>query len=242
MSRLDSKRSAQAKIAAQGEPMVWLSGGMFAIACLMILSLLAFVLWQGLWTLWPRQYSIYSLKDGRLIAGELYSSQTEDNQKKLYLRTGNYDVTNRHFSYVSSLELTGEASWADPELWLVERKEWGNLYGYPKELSWVKTGPEDFAREISVGIRDVSEIDRELAAAKERLQRIEPEASEETMSKITARIAELESKRSERRIVFELPILRKLGTLSAEWSEFSTGKVQDPQALLRLLELESDAN
>lgn len=242
MSRLDSKRSAQAKIAAQGEPMVWLSGGMFAIACLMILSLLAFVLWQGLWTLWPRQYSIYSLKDGRLIAGELYSSQTEDNQKKLYLRTGNYDVTNRHFSYVSSLELTGEASWADPELWLVERKEWGNLYGYPKELSWGKTGPEDFAREISVGIRDVSEIDRELAAAKQRLQRIEPEASEETMSKITARIAELESKRSERRIVFELPILRKLGTLSAEWSEFSTGKVQDPQALLRLLELESDAN
>ena len=94
--------------------MVWLSGGMFAIACLMILSLLAFVLWQGLWTLWPRNYSIYSRNDGSILGGELYSKQSIDGQNKLYLRTGNYDISSRHFAYVSSLELSDETPWTDP--------------------------------------------------------------------------------------------------------------------------------
>ncbi|MFN9625892.1 MAG: hypothetical protein ACK6AT_06450, partial [Planctomycetota bacterium] len=145
MIRTDSKRSAQARIAAQGEPMVWLSGGMFAIACLMILSLLAFVLWQGLWTLWPRSYSIYSKSDGSILGGELYTQQRIDGQDKLYLRIGNYDVSNRHFAYLSSLELSEVKPWTDPDLWRVERKVWGNRYGFPKELSWAISTPQEFA-------------------------------------------------------------------------------------------------
>jgi len=266
MIRTGSKRNAQARIAAQGEPMVWLSGGMFAIACLMILSLLAFVLWQGLWTLWPRSYSIYSRNDGSILGGELYSKQSIDGQDKLYLRTGNYDISSRHFAYVSSLELSDETPWTDPDLWLVERKEWGNLYGFPKDLSWTKSAPEEFAKHVALGLQETSKIDRQLAVAKDQLKRTDHQIAQarlgvrrvelaekvdlqnavetgsveglselakraierlaernrradEAMIQINEQIAELEAKRSERSIVFELPIGQELGKLDADWSE-----------------------
>lgn len=166
-----TKRSSQTQFAAQGEPMVWLSGGMFAIACLMILSLLAFVLWQGLSTLWPRNYSIYGRTDGSLIAGELYSKEVVDGLSKLYLRTGNYDVSNRHFAYVSGAELIDDQPWSDPDLWALERREWGNLYGFPKALSWTNCEPGQFAKEVSVGMLETARIDQQLAQAKDELKR-----------------------------------------------------------------------
>lgn len=166
-----TKRSSQTQFAAQGEPMVWLSGGMFAIACLMILSLLAFVLWQGLSTLWPRNYSIYGRTDGSLIAGELYSKEVVDGLSKLYLRTGNYDVSNQHFAYVSGAELIDDQPWSDPDLWALERREWGNLYGFPKALSWTNCEPGQFAKEVSVGMLETARIDQQLAQAKDELKR-----------------------------------------------------------------------
>lgn len=60
---------------AQGEPMVWLTGGMFAIACTMIFALLALILYKGLATHWQRSYSVYPLLNGELEAGELQYSQ-----------------------------------------------------------------------------------------------------------------------------------------------------------------------
>lgn len=286
MIRPNLKRSTKPQIAAQGEPMVWLSGGMFAIACLMILTLLSFVLWQGLWTLWPRNYAIYARNDGTLISGELYSKQKIEGENKLYLRTGNYDVTNKHFAYVSNLELSDERPLNDPELWLVERKEWGNLYGFPKELSWIKTPSKDFAQQVRLGLKECSEVEHQLSAAKDHLKRIDHRISEarldvrrvelaektdlqsalesgateglsdrakraiehlnqcnlqadEQMIKINEQIGELESKRAERTILFELPIGQELGNITIDWTELASGKLSPPQSLLELLGIES---
>ena len=262
--------------------MVWLSGGMFAIACLMIVSLLAFVLWQGLWTLWPRTYSIYGRKDGTLVGGELYAKASLEGQDTLYLRTGNYDVSNQHFAYVSSSELVEQSGWLAPDLWLVERKEWGNLYGFPKQLSWAQAAPEDFVRLVQEGMRQTAKIDRELGEAKNELKRIDHNIAEarlgirrvelaekidlqkaaetgsleglspsardavsklvlrnrqadETMVEINDRIAGLEAQRAERTVVFELPILDPLGTITADWTDLSAGRLRDPTGLAELL-------
>lgn len=262
--------------------MVWLSGGMFAIACLMIVSLLAFVLWQGLWTLWPRTYSIYGRKDGTLVGGELYAKASLEGQETLYLRTGNYDVSNQHFAYVPSSELVEQSGWLAPDLWLVERKEWGNLYGFPKQLSWAQTAPEDFVRLVQEGMRQTAKIDRELGEAKNELKRtdhniaearlgirrvelaekidlqkaaetgslegLSPSArdavsklvlrnrqADETMVEINDRIAGLEAQRAERTVVFELPILDPLGTITADWTDLSAGRLRDPTGLADLL-------
>ena len=262
--------------------MVWLSGGMFAIACLMIVSLLAFVLWQGLWTLWPRTYSIYGRKDGTLVGGELYAKASLEGQETLYLRTGNYDVSNQHFAYVSSSELVEQTGWLAPDLWLVERKEWGNLYGFPKQLSWAQASPEDFVRLVQEGMRQTAKIDRELGEAKNELKRIDHNIAEarlgirrvelaeridlqkaaetgsleglspsardavsklelrnrqadEMMVEINDRIAGLEAQRAERTVVFELPILDPLGTITADWTDLSAGRLRDPNGLAELI-------
>lgn len=269
--------------------MVWLSGGMFAIACLMIVSLLAYVLWQGLWTLWPRTYSIYGRKDGTLVGGELYAKASLEGQDTLYLRTGNYDVSNQHFAYVSSSELVEPSGWLAPDLWLVERKEWGNLYGFPKQLSWSQADPEDFVRVVQEGMRQTAKIDRELGQAKNELKRIDEQIAEarlgirrvelaekidlqkaaetgsleglspsaqkavsnlglrnrqadETMVEINARIAGLEAQRSERTLVFELPILDPLGTIAADWTDLRAGRLRDPTALAELLGTAKDSS
>jgi ABC-type phosphate transport system permease subunit len=255
---------------------------MFAIACLMIVSLLAFVLWQGLWTLWPRTYSIYGRKDGTLVGGELYAKASLEGQDTLYLRTGNYDVSNQHFAYVSSSELVEQSGWLAPDLWLVERKEWGNLYGFPKQLSWAQAAPEDFVRLVQEGMRQTAKIDRELGEAKNELKRIDHNIAEarlgirrvelaekidlqkaaetgsleglspsardavsklvlrnrqadETMVEINDRIAGLEAQRAERTVVFELPILDPLGTITADWTDLSAGRLRDPTGLAELL-------
>lgn len=269
--------------------MVWLSGGMFAIACLMIVSLLAFVLWQGLWTLWPRTYSIYGRKDGTLVGGELYAKASLEGQDTLYLRTGNYDVSNQHFAYVSSSELLEQSGWLAPDLWLVERKEWGNLYGFPKQLSWSQADPEDFVRVVQEGMRQTAKIDRELGEAKNELKRIDQHIAEarlgirrvelaekidlqraaetgsleglspsardavsnlglrnrqadETMVEINDRIAGLEAQRAERTVVFELPILDPLGTITADWADLRAGRLRDPTGLAELLGAAKDSS
>jgi len=161
-------KSTGQSLIAQGEPMVWLTGGMFAIACSMIVALLALILVKGLATHWQRSYSIYPLLNGEFEAGELQYQQpfnisrqslgqldkksrarAEDvlagrdqaESTQLYLRTGNYDVSNRHFAFVptvamnsSSANLEMGRSFRPDDIWLLERREWGVLYGFPRRL------------------------------------------------------------------------------------------------------------
>jgi len=151
--------------------MVWLTGGMFAIACSMIFSLLALILYKGLATHWQRDVAIYPLLNGEFEAGELQYRQPfhitrqslalldeksrakadqfldgkdQSNSVQLYLRTGNYDVSNRHFAFVpqvstnmSAADFQSNHAYKPRDLWLLERREWGVLYGFPCRLEQI---------------------------------------------------------------------------------------------------------
>ncbi len=148
--------------------MVWLTGGMFAIACSMIFSLLGLILYKGLATHWQRSFAIYPLNNGEFEAGEVQYSQPYNisrqsigsldektrtkaeellverdqvNSTQLYLRSGNYDVSNRHFAFVPYIamniqpaDLHSGKTYRPSEIWLLERREWGVLYGFPCRL------------------------------------------------------------------------------------------------------------
>lgn len=191
MSRPKAKRSMQTGVTAQGEPMVWLAGGMFAIACLMILSLLALVLWQGLSTLWPRNYLVYVRPDASLVSGELYGVTKEADTQKLYLRTGNYDVSNQHFLYADVADFVSAAPWKPKDLWTVERKEWGNLYGFPKQLSWTESTRERFTQDVRSAMVETQKIDEALKDEKERLKKIDHRISQ---ARLAIRAVELSEK------------------------------------------------
>ncbi len=193
-------RSTGQSLIAQGEPMVWLTGGMFAIACTMIFALLTLILYKGLATHWQRSYALYPLLNGEMEAGELQHSQSfnisrqslgqldEKSRAKaeevlagsdqvestqLYLRTGNYDISNRHFAFVplvsvnaSADDLQSHRAFQPADIWMLERREWGVLYGFPCRLEQIFTPEIDsnFAS-LRVLLDQVSSLAQESDAA-----------------------------------------------------------------------------
>ena len=133
---------------ARGEPMVWLLGGGLALCLAMIVGLLLFVLYQGVSTFWPVALIQIQTVDGRALLGEptrgeLYVPQSSELEalseanrpsgavRRRLLRTGNFELTGEHFTWVSDFEIA-EGGESRPE-WavVVERLSWGRFYGTP---------------------------------------------------------------------------------------------------------------
>ncbi len=143
---------------AQGEPMVWFTGGALAISLVMIVGLLCWIIYNGSITFWPVPISKVQLNDGQYVMGEIVSeedyflrqnmlttispadedivkellgAQERTNVHRRQFRTGNFDITNEHFRWVSAFEFE-ENTEVQPEWALtVERIEWGRFYGEP---------------------------------------------------------------------------------------------------------------
>ena len=140
---------------AEGEPMLWLTGGMLGTALLMIVFMLAYVAFMGAMNFWPLAIAQVRTLTGDTYLGEVTRAQTfepsaaqlaplpeahrgqirarlaeQDGvaQRRLY-RTGNYDLTGTRFHWVPDYAIEEETY---PE-WAIafERMEWGNFYGFP---------------------------------------------------------------------------------------------------------------
>lgn len=155
--RRQRSKSGAMTLLAQGEPMIWLTCGALVLAVVMILSLLTLVVVNAAGTFWPTRLSLVTTVDGRQILGEVTRSESyvpaenafdilpeSDRQaakatvaadgkvRRRLLRTGNFELTNEHFTWVSEFEIKSEER---PE-WAVifERRAWGRFYGMPKEF------------------------------------------------------------------------------------------------------------
>ncbi len=145
-------------LGAFGEPMLWLTGGSLALCLAMIVGLLALVVHQGTSTFWPQPLEQIETIDGRKLMGEISTIDTyrpepgafdrlpedvrarakrtaEDaggeSTRELF-RTGNFDVSGTHFTWVSDFEIASRStpSWAV----VVERLTWGRFYGVPSQF------------------------------------------------------------------------------------------------------------
>jgi len=143
---------------AHGEPWIWLTGGSLALALSMILGLLALVLYHGLPSFWPQPVLELGTVDGRKLMGEVGASggyrpderafeilpaelreaagrqvaEQGGEARRRLLRTGNFDLTGTHFTWVSDFEVASERA---PEWALVvERLTWGRFYGFPQAV------------------------------------------------------------------------------------------------------------
>ncbi len=140
---------------AEGEPMVWLTGGALGLALLMIILMLGYVAFMGAANFWPRPIVELRTANGDTHLGEVTRRQTyqpaaallaelddarqavvkqrlaanDGLAERRLLRTGNYDLTGTRFHWISDYNVVAERR---PE-WAIacERMEWGNFYGYP---------------------------------------------------------------------------------------------------------------
>jgi len=141
---------------AHGEPFVWLTGGALAIGVAMILGLLCLVLYHGAVTFWPAGVALLEIHGRPAVMGELVAAEEFEPDESLLgslepeesarardwlarhdgisrrrsVRVGNYELTGRHYLWVSEFEIVSEQR---PEWALtIERLDWGRFYGAPK--------------------------------------------------------------------------------------------------------------
>lgn len=136
-----------------GAPWIWLNGGAVAICMLMVIGLLGLIAVRGFGHFWPTAVAevVITDQDGaqRVVLGERVRSQTipatvakdagyyvpegTELMTRWLFKQGNRDQTGRDFIWETEV---GMAEFDYPEnAYTIERREWGNFYGYPVSLS-----------------------------------------------------------------------------------------------------------
>ncbi|MCG6873444.1 MAG: phosphate ABC transporter permease PstA [Gammaproteobacteria bacterium] len=135
-----------------GEPLIWLNAAAVSASIIMVVGLLGLIAVRGLAHFWPApliqaNYSENGSEPVRIV-GEITASETVPRQRLIdagvrlntdtplverhLIKIGNRDAYGFDFRWVIDEGLSQRAEPA--ELMKVERREWGNLYGYLREV------------------------------------------------------------------------------------------------------------
>src|SRR3972149_5658789 len=129
------------KLWKSGDPFVWVTGGALAFSLLMIGGLLFLIMAKGLGFFWPSDIAEVTLKDGAKFLGQLRGREqipqpgTPVETPELYriqLQIGNRDIYGLDFKWIDENEMAKIDYPRDAVLF--ERLEWGNMYGFIKEI------------------------------------------------------------------------------------------------------------
>ncbi|MFP5505752.1 MAG: phosphate ABC transporter permease PstA, partial [Gammaproteobacteria bacterium] len=154
-------------------PWIWLNAGALALSIFMVIGLLGLIAVRGFAHFWPGEIvaTTWSSAGGeqRAVLGEVVDDETltakaakeagiqvgedEDVVRRYLFKQGNRDMGGRDFMWY--LESRLDMNWKTPrEAIMLERREWGNFYGYPVAIkesgqivaSGEKTWPELLVR------------------------------------------------------------------------------------------------
>ncbi len=160
------RRPKGISLLARGTAPVWLTGGAMSVCLMMIGGLLAFIFFQGVLTFWPVPIVKITTVGGATFLGEVTRDDTyrpeptvleklpeavqaevrrmlaesEGVSHRRLLRTGNYELTNEHFTWVSDFEIASGGETLPPWALVFERQAWGRFYGEPKAF-WIDSVP-----------------------------------------------------------------------------------------------------
>jgi phosphate transport system permease protein len=178
------KKTSLKSWSKSGAPGVWMSAGAVSIAVIMTIGLLAVIAVRGLGHFWPAdvisaQYDVPG-QDKHVLVGELVQSeevprarlkgaglpvldQGPEFMTRDLFKVGNRDINPSDFSWVVGEWLTEQNMPA--ELMTIERREWGNFYGYlvnVKENGKVVAEGEAAWPQLQERIKRVQKISDEL--------------------------------------------------------------------------------
>lgn len=130
----------------EGNHWVWFNAMAVAISLLAVIGLISFIVFKGMGHFWPKDIHAYTVQDGQggtvQLIGELHrrSDRVEGNIKEgvthipqLLVKVGNRDIFGADFKWVDEHAIVQDITAKD--LIMVERYEWGNLYGRLKSVT-----------------------------------------------------------------------------------------------------------
>ena len=129
------------KFLASGELFIWGSGAGLALAVLMVLGLLLLIIVNCLGYFWPADIVEVTLRDGTRLMGQMAGRETiphsatpamPEGTSRIRLKIGNRDIYGLDFKWVDESQIVSRVF--PPDAVLLERREWGNLYGRVKAV------------------------------------------------------------------------------------------------------------
>lgn len=136
-----------------GEPFIWLTGGALAFSLVMVAGLILLVLVNGLGFFWPKGVVRLTLTDDKVLMGQVTEREAipqpgaapgTPRQYRLQVKQGNRDIYGADFVWLDEERIVTREM--PQEAVVIERREWGGLYGFIREVREgdrvVAQGPE----------------------------------------------------------------------------------------------------
>jgi phosphate transport system permease protein len=122
-----------------GNSMTALCGGALALNLLLVAGLMVLLGIHGLGYFWQQELVLFERADAKTLLGEVWEeipagldAEGKPRSAQLRMKVGNRDVTGQDFVWIERENVVREAR---PErAVLLERREWGNFYGFMSEL------------------------------------------------------------------------------------------------------------
>ena len=252
-----------------GDPWIWLNAAAVSASLIIVIGLLLLIAVQGLSHFWPKavmqaQYIQANATDSKPVSirliGEIHNDEEvsieqlkaiginiktdKETATRFLIKTGNRDVSGADFKWILEPYLTKKEYPKD--IIVLERREWGNFYGYLKSITHngkVITSSADAWQELEkqltrteelyAQIRDIEKGDigsinykiERLRLAKRRLE-LDNEDSAENLAKLKAERKELDK---------EYAVLSK--NLEKLYSEFNQGSISAETMSGKLIEI-----
>lgn len=225
-----------------GDPFVWLTGVALMFSLIMIAGLFYLILGKGLGFFWPADVAELKLKDGKSLMGQITARETippnaaNKNKGDFYrtqIKIGNRDLYGLDFRWVDDAQI--EDTTYPKYAVVLERREWGNFYGFIKEIreegkvisegneeSWHKLDeliPEAAVvhKEIKrIEKKDIGAISKKIKSYKLSIKSLEADGDEHR-----DRINEYEQQISEQETIYK----EKEVELNALYTELNKNKV-----------------
>ncbi|WP_028486107.1 phosphate ABC transporter permease PstA [Thiomicrorhabdus chilensis] len=129
----------------KGEHWIWFSASAVSISLVLVFGLLAMISYKGLIHFWPHE--VYHIEiqhsDGQkeVVVGELHDSKIKEVEDasaphgkvevpQYLIKTGNRDVYGIDFRWISSEDVIGSMDTLEKDVFVIERFEYGNVYGF----------------------------------------------------------------------------------------------------------------
>ncbi len=165
-----------------GSPWIWLNAAAVSTCLILVVGLLALIAFRGALHFWPSDVAefIY-MEDGRkqTVIGEIVDTSTttalmarasghkmsDDNDLLVQhlIKIGNRDLTGMDFRWI--LDRNIQSRQYPDDILVLERREWGNFYGYPVALKQegevIADGPQVFSV-VSERLRDALSVYKQI--------------------------------------------------------------------------------
>ena len=238
-------RASFNRILASGNVFIWGCAAGVSVSLLMVFGLLLLIMINGLGYFWISDIAELTLKDGQHMMGQLAGreiiprSVTPDRPEgkgRLRVKIGNRDLYGLDFKWINDDQVVSQTYPTDAVL--LERREWGNMYGRIKavyrgetllaegnEAGWAVLVPlvdttDALHRQISrIEKIEIGTINADIEQARLKIRALQkdssplPSSTREQIDSLKAQVAAAESRYQEKTVELE--------TLRAQFNEYS---------------------